>query len=179
MLIWDLHYFIFMIYFIGYMGAGKTTITKLLANELHLPFYDTDQEIEKKEKKSVSEIFKKNGELYFRILETELLKNISQNSIISCGGGLPIHNNNMGLINSKGISIYLKASNNCLFNRLKKEKGNRPLIDNKTNEELEVYIKNELQNRSPFYNLANHTILVDDKSVNEVLREVNSLINTL
>ena len=168
-----------MIYLIGYMGAGKTTITKLLANELHLPFYDTDQEIEEKEKKSVTDIFKKDGELHFRMLETELLKNITQNSIISCGGGLPIHNNNMGLINSKGISIYLKASNNYLFNRLKKEKRNRPLIANKTDKELEVYIKHELQNRSPFYNLANHTILVDNKSIDEILREVNSLISTL
>ena len=168
-----------MIYLIGYMGAGKTTTTKLLANELLLPFYDTDQEIEKKEKISVSEIFKKDGELHFRMLETELLKNINQDSIIACGGGLPIHNNNMRLINSKGISIYLKASNICLLNRLKNEKQNRPLIANKTDEELKVFIKNELQNRSPFYNLANHTILVDDKSKYEVLREVNTLISTL
>ncbi len=167
-----------MIYLIGYMGAGKTTITKLLANELHLPFYDTDKEIEEKQNRSVSDIFKNDGELHFRMLETELLKNISQNSIIACGGGLPIHNNNMGLINSKGISIYLKASNKCLFSRLKKEKKTRPLIDNKTDEELDVYIKNELQKRSPFYSLANHTILVDDKSTDEVLREVNSLIST-
>jgi len=146
---------------------------------LHLPYYDTDKEIEKKEKRSVSEIFKKDGELHFRILETELLKDINQNSIIACGGGLPIHNNNMRLINSKGISIYLKASNNCLFNRLKNEKRNRPLIANKTNKELEVFIKNELQNRSPFYNLANYTIVVDNKSTEEVLREVNSIISTL
>jgi shikimate kinase len=161
------------------MGAGKTTITKLLANKLYLPFYDTDQEIEKNQKRSVSEIFKKDGELHFRMLETELLKNITLNSIIACGGGLPIYNNNMGLINSKGISIYLKASNICLLNRLKNGKQSRPLIENKTDEELAVFIKNELQNRSPFYNLANHTILVDNKSVNEVLREVNSLISTL
>jgi len=168
-----------MVYLIGYMGTGKTTITNLLASELRLPFYDTDQEIEKNEKRSISEIFKKDGELHFRMLETELLKTINQNSIIACGGGLPIHNDNMGLINSKGISIYLKASNNCLFNRLKNEKQNRPLIANKTEEELVVFIKNELQNRSPFYNLANYTIVVDNKSTDEVLREVNSLISTL
>jgi len=166
-----------MVYLIGYMGAGKTTITKLLANELHLPFYDTDQEIERKEKRSVSEIFKKDGELHFRMLETKLLKTISQNSIIACGGGIPIHNNNMRLINSKGISIYLKASNIYLLNRLKNEKKNRPLIDNKTDEELEFFINKEIQNRSPFYNLASHTILVDNKSTDELLREVNSLIS--
>ena len=108
-----------MVYLIGYMGAGKSTITKLLANKFQLPFYDTDQEIEKNEKRSISDIFKKEGELYFRMLETEILKSINQNSIISCGGGLPIYNNNMELINSKGISIYLKASVNLLFDRLK------------------------------------------------------------
>ena len=167
-----------MVYLIGYMGAGKTTITKLLANELRLPFYDTDQEIEKNQKRSVSEIFKKDGELYFRMLETELLNSINQNSIIACGGGLPIYNNNIGLINSKGVSIYLKASNNCLFNRLKNEKQSRPLISNKSDEELEIFIKKELQNRSPFYNLANHCILVDDKNENDVLTEVNALIST-
>ena len=166
-----------MVYLIGYMGAGKSTITKLLANKLNLPFYDTDEEIEKKENRSVSDIFKKDGELHFRILETELLASISRNSIIACGGGLPIYNNNMGLINSKGISIYLKASVNCLFNRLKKEK-NRPLIANKNNEELEIYIKNELKIRTPFYNLASKTILIDDKSTDEILREIYSLVCT-
>ena len=168
-----------MVYLIGFMGAGKTTIAKLLANKLLLPFYDTDQEIEKKEKGGILEIFKKNGEMHFRMLETKLLKDISQNSIIACGGGLPIHNNNMGLIDSKGISIYLKASNDCLFNRLKNDKKNRPLIANKTNTDLKIYITKELQNRSPFYNLAKHTILVDNKSTEKVLREVNSLIGTL
>ena len=167
-----------MVYLIGFMGAGKTTISKLLANKFQLPFYDTDQEIEKNEKRSISDIFKKEGELYFRMLETEILKSINQNSIISCGGGLPIYNNNMELINSKGISIYLKASVNFLFDRLKKEKKSRPLINNKTDEELEFYIKNELQNRKPFYKLASHTLLVDNKSNDDILREINTLIST-
>ena len=168
-----------MVYLIGFMGVGKTTIAKLLAKKLKLPFFDADQIIEQQEKRNIAEIFKKDGELHFRMLETELLKNISQNSIIACGGGLPMHNNNMGLINSKGISIYLNASNDCLFNRLKNEKQNRPLIANKTDEELEVYIQNELQNRSQFYNLANHTILVDYKNTKELLREINALITSL
>ena len=167
-----------MVYLIGFMGAGKTTISNLLANKLQVPFYDTDQEIEKNEKRSISDIFKKDGELHFRMLETELLRGISKNSIIACGGGLPIYNNNMELINSKGISIYLKASVNFLFDRLKKEKKSRPLINNKTDEELEIYIKNELQNRKPFYKLASHTLLVDNKSNDDILREINTLIST-
>lgn len=165
-----------MVYLIGYMGAGKTTIAKLLATELSLPFYDTDKEIEKKENRSVSEVFKKDGELHFRILENELLTQINTKAIIACGGGIPIHNNNMKIINTKGISIYLKASANCLANRLKEEKENRPLIANILDKDLEPYIKKELQNRNPFYTLAHHTILVDRKNKNEILREIHALI---
>lgn len=165
-----------MVYLIGYMGAGKTTIAKLLATELSLPFYDTDKEIEKKENRSVSEVFKKEGELHFRMLENELLTQINTKAIIACGGGIPIHNNNIKIINTKGISIYLKASANCLANRLKEEKENRPLIANILDKDLEPYIKKELQNRNPFYALAHHTILVDRKNKNEILREIHALI---
>ena len=168
-----------MVYLIGFMGVGKTTIAKLLADKLKLPFYDTDLEIEKGENKSVSEIFKQEGELNFRMLETELLKQYNSKGIVACGGGLSIHNNNMELINSKGISIYLKASANHLYNQLKDNKQSRPLITNLTNEELKLYIKKELKNRSPFYELAQHTILVDGKNKAEILREVNALICAL
>ena len=168
-----------MIYLIGYMGVGKTTIAKLLSDKLKLPFCDTDQIIEKKEKRSIAEIFKKEGKLHFRVLETELLKQYNSKGIVACGGGLAIHNNNMELINSKGISIYLKASANHLYNQLKDDKRNRPLIANITNKKLRLHIKKELINRSPFYELAQHTILVDSKNKAEILREVSSLINTL
>jgi len=140
---------------------------------------DTDLEIEQQKKRNIAEIFKKEGELYFRLLETELLKQYNRKGIIACGGGLAIHNNNMELINSKGISIYLKASANHLYNRLKDDKKSRPLITNITNKELKFYIKTELKNRSPFYELAQHTILVDGKNKAEILREVNALICSL
>ena len=168
-----------MVYLIGFMGIGKTTIDKLSAEQLQLPFLDTDLEIEQQENKSVSGIFKKEGALYFRMLETELLKQYNSKGIVACGGGLAIHNNNMQLINSKGISIYLKASANHLYNQLKDDKRSRPLIANNTNEELKLYIKKELSNRSPFYELAQHTILVDGKNKAEILREVNALIFSL
>ena len=168
-----------MVYLIGYMGVGKTTLAKLLAEQLQLSFWDTDQIIEQQEKRSIAEIFRNDGELYFRMLETELLKQYNSKGIMACGGGLAIHNNNMELINSKGISIYLKASSNHLYNQLKDVKKSRPLIANITNEELKLYLKKELINRSPFYELAQHTILVDSKNKAEILREVNSLIYSL
>ena len=168
-----------MVYLIGYMGVGKTTIAKLLSNKLKLPFFDTDQIIEQQEKRSIAKIFRKEGELYFRMLETELLKQYNSKGIVACGGGLAIHNNNMELINNKGISVYLKASANCLYNRLRDDKKRRPLIADITNEELKSYIKKELINRSPFYELAQHTILVDRKNKTEILREINALIRAL
>jgi shikimate kinase len=85
----------------------------------------------------------------------------------------------MELINSKGISIYLKASSNHLYNQLKDDKQDRPLIANITNEKLKSSIKKELTNRSAFYELAHYTILVDDKNIAEILREVNTLIRAL
>ena len=165
-----------MVYLIGFMGAGKTTIAKLLSDKLKLPFFDTDQIIEQQEKKSITTIFEQQGELYFRMLETKLLKEYNSKGIIACGGGLASYNNNMQLINSKGISVYLKASTNYLYNRLKDNKKNRPLIANMTNTELKSYIKEELINRKPFYESSQHTILVDDKNKTEVLRKVNALI---
>jgi len=168
-----------MVYLIGFMGVGKTTLAKLLSEQLQLPFLDTDLEIERQEERSIAEIFKIECELYFRMLETELLKQYNSNGIVACGGGLAIHNNNMKLINSKGISIYLKASSNHLYNQLKDDKKSRPLIANITNEEFKLDIKKELKNRSAFYELAQHTILVDDKNKADILREVNSLICSL
>ena len=168
-----------MVYIIGFMAVGKTTIAKLLADKLKLPFFDADQIIEQQEKRSIAKIFRKEGELYFRMLETELLKQYNSNGIMACGGGLAIHNNNMELINSKGISIYLKASANHLYNQIKDDKRSRPLIAKITDEKLKLYIKKELKNRSPFYELAQHTILVDGKNKAEILREVNSLISAL
>jgi shikimate kinase len=168
-----------MIYLIGYMGSGKTTLAKKLSKQLQLSFLDTDLEIEKKENKSISDIFKDEGELHFRMLETALLSQLNTKKIVACGGGIPMHNDNMSIINKKGISIYLKASANDLANRLKNKKQHRPLIANILNEELEDYIKEDLQQRSSFYALSHHTISINNKTKNELLREVNALICSL
>ena len=110
-----------MIYLIGFMGVGKSTITKQLAKQLNISFLDTDQKIKKKKKKSISNIFKINGEIYFRKLETKLLYQLNNKQVIACGGGLPLFNNNMEYIKKTGVSIYLKASADFLFMRLKNE----------------------------------------------------------
>ena len=109
-----------MIYIIGYMGSGKTTIAAELSNMLRLPYVDTDKEIQKKTNITINEIFKKFDEIYFRKIEKEIFTNIKGNKIVSTGGGLPIYSDNMKYIKRNGISIYLKTPIQILHNRLKK-----------------------------------------------------------
>ena len=99
-----------MIYIVGYMGVGKTRIAKKLGDNLGLLVCDTDQEIEKQEKTCIKTIFKKKVKIILEKKETDLLKKINNKLIISCGGGTAVYNNNMTIINNKGISIYLRIS---------------------------------------------------------------------
>ena len=167
-----------MIYLIGFMGVGKSTIAKQLAKQLKISFLDTDQKIEDQEKKSISNIFKINGEIYFRKLETKLLYQLNNKQVIACGGGLPLFNNNMEYIKKTGVSIYLKASSNFLFSRLKNEKKERPLISKFDKQELQQFICNQLSEREIIYRKATYKINVDDKPNEEILGEIHSLLGT-
>ena len=165
-----------MIYLIGFMGVGKSTIAKQLAKQLKISFLDTDQKIEDQEKKSVSNIFKINGEIYFRKLETKLLYQLNNKQVIACGGGMPLFNNNMEYIKKTGVSIYLKASSDFLFSRLKNEKKERPLISKFDKQELQQFIRDQLSEREKIYSKATHKINVNNKTPEEILGEVNSLL---
>ena len=92
-----------MIYLIGYMGSGKTTIGKHLSKKLNMPFIDTDKLIESESKKSINCIFHEFGEDYFRELEYKLIRRNMKPHVIACGGGLPIYNNNIEYINKNGL----------------------------------------------------------------------------
>jgi len=164
-----------MIYLIGFMGVGKSTIAKQLAKQLKISFLDTDQKIEDQEKKSISNIFKINGEIYFRKLETKLLYQLNNKQVIACGGGLPLFNNNMEYIKKTGVSIYLKASSDFLFSRLKNKK-NRPLISKFDKHELQQFICDQLTEREKIYSKATYKISVDGKTNEEILGEIHSLI---
>ena len=163
-----------MIYLIGFMGVGKTTIGEQLAQQNSLNFIDTDKEIEILTKKSITNIFQENGENYFRKIETSILNNLSGNNIVACGGGLPIYNNNMDFIKRSGISIYLKASEDELFIRLSRSFKKRPLIQNKSNNKLREFIKKNLAERERFYAKADYTLNTNNLSQVEVLAKINS-----
>ena len=168
-----------MLYLIGFMGVGKTTIGKQIAILNKVVFIDTDSQIEKKTSRSIKEIFETDGEIAFRKLETDTIRSIDRKAIIACGGGLPAHNNNIEYLKHKGTVIYLKASTETLIKRLEKNKNKRPLISNLTNEERLEFIRKILKEREKTYKQADYTIETDNKTVKEVLREINSLLLTI
>ena len=112
------------------MGAGKTTIGKILSQKLNYNFVDLDFDIEKEQGISISEMFEKHGEKYFRDAETESLRKFSEksNQIISTGGGIVIKDENWQIMRNRGVSVYLKSSIKTLFNRVK-HKSTRPLLN--------------------------------------------------
>lgn len=145
---------------IGYMGAGKTTVGKALAAELGVPFYDLDWFITTRYRRSVPEIFAERGEEGFRDLERRMLHEAAEfeDIVLSCGGGTPCFFDNMEYMNSLADTIYLKATPDVLAMHLRMGKGKRPLLEGKSPEELEDYIREMLVTREPFYSQAKYTL---------------------
>ena len=148
---------------IGYMGAGKTTVGKELAKALGVPFYDLDWYISTRMRKTVKQIFDERGEEGFRLIEHNMLHEVAEfeDVVISCGGGTPCYFDNMEYMNQQADTIYLKASPEILHMHLKMGKGVRPLLLNKTPEEVAVFIREQLAQREHFYAQARHIVDVN------------------
>jgi len=131
-----------LVYLIGFMGSGKTTVGKKLAGKLGYDFIDLDEMIEKKYRITINNIFNKFDENAFRLIEQETLTETFKlkNTVISTGGGTPCFFNNMQLINKYGISVYLKMHKQSLYDRLINSKTKRPLLTEKTPNEILNYI---------------------------------------
>ncbi len=157
---------------LGYMSTGKSTIAKILAQELQLNAYDLDQIIENEEDLSVSKIFETKGELYFRKREHEILKQTLQtikSSVLALGGGTPCYAGNMELLkNNNCTTVYLRASVDNLIQRLLQD-STRPLIQGKTEAELKEFVAMHIFERSYFYNQADITINTDGKAPGEIV----------
>lgn len=145
---------------IGYMGSGKSTLGKKLANKCQLPFLDSDQLIEAQTGHSVSDIFAQFGEAHFRQLEKEVIERLHDHEafVLSCGGGLPCFNNQMEVLNKLGITIYLERPPKELARRLLHSKTERPLIQDKSLDELVSFIEMSLENRKAYYEKAQVTV---------------------
>lgn len=150
----------FRIIIIGYMGSGKTTVGKALARKTGLPFYDLDWYIENRMHKTVKQLFDEYGEERFRMIERNMLHEVGEfeNVIISCGGGTPCFFDNIEYINQQAETVYLKCTPEILYKHLKMGKTVRPLLLNKTPEEVKLFINKQLKQREVYYTQAKHTI---------------------
>ena len=142
------------------MGSGKTTLGKAFARFLHLQFIDLDAYIEERFHKTVSQIFAEKGESGFREMEHHLLHEVGEfeDVVIAAGGGTPCFFDNIDYMNRQGDVVYLKASVEVLCQHLKMGKTVRPLIKDKSPEELALFVEQQLAQREPYYNQATHSL---------------------
>jgi len=157
---------------IGYMGSGKTTVGKALAQEIGLPFYDLDWYIESRMRKKVSQIFAERGEEGFRTIERNMLHEVAEfeDVVISCGGGTPCFFDNMDYLNGQAQVVYLRCEPEVLHRHLLMGKGDRPLLKGKTPEELIAYIREQVDYREQFYLKARYTLDVSLMDNNEKIK---------
>ena len=162
---------------IGLMGSGKSAIGRTIAKKLGRRFIDTDRYLERKLGNTVPEIFEKNGEAKFRILEKETIKKISQyiGIVIATGGGVIKDPENFRYLKESGWIIALYASPETLYKRIE-GKRIRPLLLNQENpiKKLED-IYNE---RKSMYAMADFQIDTENKEINQIADEIISLLNT-
>ncbi len=143
-----------LVYIIGFMGSGKSTTGRKIASALKWPFLDLDTKIEEKAEKTIAQIFSQHGESYFRKIEAEVLRNHGTfaDAIISTGGGTPCFEDNMDYMLKTGLTVYLKMTPVQLASRLSNSSGERPLLQNITDDKLIDYIDEKLAFREKWYN---------------------------
>jgi len=161
------------------MGSGKSVIAKELAALLSCPFVDTDEWIEGRRCKTISEIFQEEGEESFRTLENECLEFLmeQENMVIATGGGMACHHHNIDLMNEMGETVYLNASVDLLTDRLWKEKQERPKLDNyHSREDLNSFISIHINTRLVDYQKSTHTVVIEQKSIQDIAEEIKSIL---
>lgn len=148
------------IYFIGFMGTGKSTISRQMAAITGYQEIDTDYEIAKKENMSIPEIFEKHGETYFRELETKFLQKMQKrrHCIVSCGGGMVLRQKNVELMKKNGVIVLLTATPETVLERVKNGKE-RPILNGHMNV---AYIKKLMEERRACYEAAGEIVIATD-----------------
>lgn len=171
------------IYLIGYMGAGKTTLGKAFARAMGLTFVDLDWYIEERFHKTIRQIFVERGEDGFRELEKRMLHEVAdfENVVISVGGGTPCFFDNMDYMNETGKTVFLDVDIQVLFRRLRVARQQRPLLAEKTDEELKTFICEAIEKRLSFYSQAKYVFngerLETRHQINQSVERLKELLN--
>lgn len=161
----------FNLVLIGFMGSGKTTVAEYLHGLLKMEVVEMDQVISLRQQMSIPEIFGKYGEEYFRDLETELLKELQEktNVVISCGGGVPLREQNVQEMKKNGIVIWLTASAETIYERVKEDQ-NRPLLKDRMSVEG---IARLMESRREKYERASDILIATDgKTIEQIGEEI-------
>ena len=162
------------------MASGKSTIGKHLSELQNHPFLDTDLLIEEKIQQNLKDFMLESGEISFRLLEREVLKEVidsQQKSVVATGGGLPCFEENTKLLLENGILVFIDTPEEVLFNRLLND-DSRPLIENLNETELKKYISVKLAERRPFYEQANIRV-TGNKSITEICSEIQDKLELI
>ncbi len=157
------------------MGSGKTHWGRLLSEKLGIPFFDLDEEIVGQAGKPITEIFATAGEEQFRVMESDILHQLSESNdrfIMACGGGTPCYFNNIDYMNQAGTSVWINTPVETLFSRLVNQKSKRPLIRDLSDDQLRGFISKKFSDRRMYYEQAE--LVVDEEPV-----ELDKLIETI
>ena len=159
---------------VGLMGAGKSTVGKHLAQVLELPFFDSDNEIEIAANMTVPELFEEHGEEEFRRLEARVIERLLANGpmVLATGGGAYMNEHTRDLLKECAITVWLKTDLELLWRRVSR-RGGRPLLKNDNPKQV---LANLLEQREPFYELADYTVVSKDGPHIQTVREIRKAI---
>ena len=166
------------IFLIGFMGCGKSTVSKILADKLRLKMIDSDEYIENCEKMKITEMFEKYGEEYFRERETDFLRKIGEigPAVVACGGGMAVRRQNAELMKEKGIVIFLTAKPETIYERVRYS-SQRPLLNNNMNI---GYITKLMEGRMPAYESAGDCkVETDGRAPEDIADEIIEIYSNI
>jgi len=160
---------------VGFMGTGKTSVAVKLSEKLNMQYMSTDDLIEQRENRSISDIFAKDGEAYFRNVEHQVVKDISQkdNLIIDTGGGVVINPENIKNLRKNSKLVCLTATPDVIYSRTKSH-SHRPLLNI---QDPVGKIRDLLVQREKFYSLADIMIDTNNKNVEQIIKEIEKKLS--
>lgn len=163
------------IFFIGFMGSGKTHWGRELSNKLQIPFFDLDEQIVANEGKSVNDIFAGEGEEYFRLLEKDTLHIITESHdsfVMATGGGTPCYFKNLDYMKNSGTTVWVNTPVDVLVERLSKDRSDRPLLKDLEEHQVRSFIIKKYSDRKIFYEQADVFIDDNNKSLDKIVEMI-------